>query len=243
MESDDVIQNVLDLVKDYLQGHDLLVESYSHSSLKKTTDLRLPLEGMGIENVLSDLEQFIKYSIKTNHPGFMNPLWGGLNIAAFAGEIIASLTNNSMYTYELSPVATLMEEALVARMCEIVGFSDGTGTLTTGGSNGNMIGLMCARHKADPLGLRKGYNGSDMVCFVSSESHYSVVMAATVLGIGRNNIVSVCCVQNGKMRVDKLIEEIEFASVNGQTPFCVIATSGTTVRGAFDPLREISEVC
>ena len=41
----------------------------------------------------------------------MNPLWGGMNIAAFAGEVIATLANNSMYTYELSPMATLIEQA------------------------------------------------------------------------------------------------------------------------------------
>ena len=34
----------------------------------------------------------------------------------------------------------------------MVGFSDGNGTLTTGGSNGNMIGMMCARYIIDPLG-------------------------------------------------------------------------------------------
>mgnify|MGYP006130283927 CR=1 FL=1 len=75
----------------------------------------------------------------------MNPLWGGLNIAAFAGEIIASMTNTSMYTFELAPMATLIEQALIKRMCEMIGFGEGNGTLTTGGSNGNMLGIMCAR--------------------------------------------------------------------------------------------------
>ena len=58
----------------------------------------------------------------------MNPLWGGFNLSAFAGEVIATLANNSMYTYELSPLATLIEQALIRRMCEIVGFTDGNGT-------------------------------------------------------------------------------------------------------------------
>ena len=92
------------------------------SSLRKTSDLSLPLEGLGLENALADIDYFLKHSVKTNQPGFMNPLWGGVNIAAFAGEVIATLANNSMYTYELSPMATLIEQALIKRMCEMVGF-------------------------------------------------------------------------------------------------------------------------
>ena len=59
---------------------------------------------------------------------------GWIQSAAFAGDVIATLANNSMYTYELSPFATLIEQALIQRMCEMVGFADGNGTLTTGGS-------------------------------------------------------------------------------------------------------------
>ena len=45
------------------------------------------------------------------------------------------------------------------------------------------------------------------------------------------------------MRPEKLEEEIERSKMNSQIPFCVIATSGTTVRGAFDPIQEIAEIC
>ncbi|MAH60663.1 MAG: glutamate decarboxylase [Flavobacteriaceae bacterium] len=243
MDIDEFVESVLSEINDYLKGSELVIESISHNSLKKITDLALPLEGMGYQTVLSDINHFLRYSVRTDHPGFMNPLWGGMNITAFLGEVIASLANNSMYTYELSPVATLIEQSLIRRMCEIVGFGDGNGTLTTGGSNGNMIGMLCARYRINPLGLRTGYDSKNLVCFVSEESHYSVRMSATVLGIGLDNLISVPCDVNGKMRPEKLTEEIEFAKLNGQIPFCVIATAGTTVRGAFDPIKEISEIC
>ena len=237
------LDEVVSRIRLYLDGSDNVTDFIPQSSLRKITDLTLPLEGLGLDNTLNDIDQFLKYSVKTNQPGFMNPLWGGLNISALAGEIIATLANNSMYTYELSPMATLIEQALIKRMCEMVGFSDGNGTLTTGGSNGNMIGMMCARYKVDPLGQQRGFDSKNLVCYVSSESHYSVLMAANVLGIGFDNVVKVPCDIDGRMRVDKLEEEIERTRINGQTPFCVVATSGTTVRGAFDPLQEIADIC
>ena len=243
INTDDFLDAVLIRIRSYLEGSESIVDTISQSSLRKTVDFNLPLEGRGMESVITDIDQYLRYSIRTNHPGFMNPLWGGMNISALAGEIIASLTNNSMYTYELAPMATLIEQALIRRMCEIVGFSDGNGTLTTGGSNGNMIGMMCARHQVDPIGQRRGFSGDKLVCFVSAEAHYSVLMAANVLGIGFDNVIKVPCDMDGKMRCDKLVEEIERAKINDQIPFCVVATAGTTVRGAFDPVKEMAEIC
>jgi len=242
-ESAAFLEEVMSRIRSYLSGKENVTDFIPQSSLRKTSDLSLPLEGLGLENALSDIDYFLKHSVKTNQPGFMNPLWGGINIAAFAGEVIATLANNSMYTYELSPMATLIEQALVKRMCEMVGFSDGNGTLTTGGSNGNMIGMMCARYNIDPLGQQRGFDSGNLVSYVSEESHYSVLMAANVLGIGFDNVVKIPCDSDGRMRVEKLEEEIHRSRANGHTPFCVIATSGTTVRGAFDPLREIAELC
>ena len=243
MSTDEYLDEVLGIIRSHLDGSEKIVEFIPQSSLRKITDLSLPLEGLGLENTIQDIDQFLRYSVRTNLPGFMNPLWGGFNLSAFAGEVIATLSNNSMYTFELSPLATLIEQALIGRMCEIVGFTDGNGTLTTGGSNGNMIGMMCARHQVDPLGQQRGFDGEKLVCFVSEESHYSVLMAANVLGIGFDNVIKVPCDGDGRMRCEKLEEEIERSRINNQIPFCVIATSGTTVRGAFDSLKEIAEIC
>lgn len=238
---DEVAQRLIDYIA--LKDKDGKVKpSLPMKSLRRTLDVSLPLEGNGMNSVLDDLDTYIHQSVKTHKPEFMNPLWGGLSLPALAGEIIAAATNNSMYTFELSPMGTLIEQALIERMCEMVGFPDGFGTMTTGGSNGNMLGMLCAREHAIPGSTKRGFDGSKMVAFVSEESHYSVLMSANVIGIGHQNVVKVRCDEDGRMVPESLIEEIRFARQEGFQPFCVIATSGTTVRGAFDPIEPLAEI-
>jgi glutamate/tyrosine decarboxylase-like PLP-dependent enzyme len=245
MDTEAFINEIANRLVHYIDSKDQnerVNPAQSAASLKRVLDVAVPLEGLGMDTVLDDLDTFIANSVKTHRAEFMNPLWGGLSLPALAGEIIASATNNSMYTFELSPIATLIEQTVLKRMCEIVGFADGFGTLTTGGSNGNMIGMLCAREHAIPGSTKTGFDGSNMVAFVSAESHYSVLMAANVIGIGHQNVIKVRCDEDGRMRPESLREEIEFTIKEGRTPFCVIATSGTTVRGAFDPLDDIADI-
>lgn len=42
---------------------------------------------------------------------------------------------------------------------------------------------------------------------------------------------------------EDLERQISLAEAEGAVPFLVVATSGTTVLGAFDPLEAIAEVC
>lgn len=242
MTPDEFLQAVFAQISRYVesQHEDVpLSTAISPSSLQKISDLKLPLEGMGLENALSDLATFFEHSIRTHAPGFMNPLWGGMSITGVAGDMVASVTNNSMYTRELSPFASLIEIEIIRRACELVGYTHGFGTFTSGGSNGNLMGLLCARqHLIRDSGLN-GFNGSRHVIFVSEEAHFSVMMAANVIGIGRQNVLKIRCVENGSMDVHHLEEEILYSIQEGFTPLCIFATAGTTVLGAFDPILNI----
>ena len=219
-----------------------VVDYLPAKSLSKTTDIKLPLEGRGLDSVLDDIDNYLRACVKTNRAEFMNPLWGGVSLAGLAGEIIANLSNTSMYTYELAPLATLIEQTIISRVGEIIGFPQSGGSLTTGGSNGNMLGILCARQAMIPTSTHSGFDGRDMVIFVSEEAHYSVLMAANVLGIGHRNVIKVSCDDDGRMKPSSLEDEIIFAKKEGRTPFCVVATAGTTVRGAFDPIRELADI-
>ena len=224
------------------EGEGRVTTTPTPAEIRMRSRLSPPLEGEGIAGVLEGMDDFLKHSVRTHHKRFMNPLWSGFNASAFAGEVLTSLAQTSMYTFELAPFAAMVEQAIIRRMNELMGFADGSGTLTTGGSNGNLLGVLCARHSFDPMSLHKGIDGRKHVLFVSAEAHYSVFMAANVMGIGLSNVIKVACDEDGRMRPDSLAEEIAMARRADLQPLCIIATSGTTVRGAFDPLDEIAEV-
>ena len=113
--------------------------------MRKKVNFEIPVKGEGLSGVLTGIDQFLEHSVKTHHPNFMNPFWAGFAPAAFGGEMMSTLAQTSMYTYELAPIATLIEQTIIDKMAEKVGFENADGILTTGGSNGNMIGLLMGR--------------------------------------------------------------------------------------------------
>ncbi len=231
MEPEVFLDEVLSRVKSFLassQTESKIRPSESHASLARTSDLNLPLEGRGLEAALDDIESVLRNSVRTTAPGFMNPLWGGLSIASIAGELVTAATNTAMYTYEIAPIATLIESSILKRIAELADFGTSQGTLTTGGSNGNLLGMLCARQAKFPMSSHTGFDGTNLVAFVSEESHYSFSIASNVIGIGHSNLIKVRCNEHGQMRPDALEEEIEYALREGRIPFAVLATSGTT---------------
>lgn len=82
-----------------------------------------------------------------------------------------------------------------------------------------------------------------LVVFTSEDAHYSVKKLAAFLGIGYDNVYQVKVDDRGKMMVSDLEAQIARAVKEGAAPLMVSATAGTTVMGAFDPLRSIAQVC
>ena len=79
--------------------------------------------------------------------------------------------------------------------------------------------------------------------YTSATSHYSIRKSAGLLGIGRNNVVKVAVDERGRMRPDALRIAIEKDLAEGHLPTMVNATLGTTVEGAYDPIRPLAELC
>jgi len=92
--------------------------------VREAVDIPVPVKGLGLPGVLKSIDEYLAHSVRTHHPGFMNPFWGGFDRSAFAGEVISLLSQTSMYTYELAPVASLIEQELMGKMCKLASFSE-----------------------------------------------------------------------------------------------------------------------
>lgn len=68
------------------------------------------------------------------------------------GQWLGDALNPSVYTYEVSPVFTLMEETVLCEMRRIVGFPEGRGDgiFCPGGSIANGYAISCARYNFVP---------------------------------------------------------------------------------------------
>ncbi|KAL3288260.1 hypothetical protein HHI36_002709, partial [Cryptolaemus montrouzieri] len=87
------------------------------------------------------------------------------------------------------------------------------------------------------------FNLPPLKLFTSEECHYSISKFSSFLGIGDDNVIPVETDDIGQMKISSLEKRIEEILQEGSVPFAVIATLGTTVRGAFDPINEIADIC
>ena len=63
----DFLDEVMKIIGDYLANPKKVVEHLPAGSLGKIVDTNIPLEGLGLQNALTDIEQFLKHSVNTNH--------------------------------------------------------------------------------------------------------------------------------------------------------------------------------
>uniref|UniRef100_A0A8B9MLU7 Cysteine sulfinic acid decarboxylase n=1 Tax=Accipiter nisus TaxID=211598 RepID=A0A8B9MLU7_9AVES len=212
--------------------------------LRELLDLELRSSGELPERLLERCRDVIRYSVKTCHPRFFNQLFSGLDHHALAGRLITETLNTSQYTYEIAPVFVLMEEVVLAKLRELVGWSSGDGIFCPGGSISNMYAMNVARFHHFPESRQKGsWALPRLALFTSRESHYSIQKGAAFLGIGTDNVHLVGTDERGKMIPEELEKEIQRVKAEGAKPFFVCATCGTTVLGAFDPLDGIADIC
>ena len=227
------------------QNREGLVTNYlEFTDLKRLVDEKSAQFRAGDDSALWEMVNFyFTHSVKTSHPQYLNQLWAGTSTPALIGEMASAIANTSMYTYEVAPVATLLEKQLLETLKNIVGFGQGEGIFTTGASHGNMMSLMLALHQKYPQIKTKGVKSlPDLAIFVSGEAHYSFDKAVNTLGLGTDCLYKIKTKAVGSMDLADLERQVQTARDQGREPLFVASTAGTTVRGAFDDLEKLKQI-
>ena len=119
-----------------------------------------------------------------------------------------------------------------------IGFDDFSGGIAaSGGTLSNLNALIAARHNA---GLGSDPNS---VLLVSEDAHSSFIKCIRIMGLDPTNLVRIKTDNQGRMDINNLIKNIDKCLIENKKIFAIVATLGTTVRGAIDPIKEISEIC
>ena len=88
-----------------------------------------------------------------------------------------------------------------------------------------------------------GVGAREAAVYCSREAHHSVVRAVEVAGLGSDAVRRIELDDLRRMRPDVLAEALAADVAAGVTPMAVVATAGTTLTGAVDPLDAIADVC
>ncbi len=212
--------------------------------LASQLDLTLGTEGQAMAPLLATLRQLWDATPRIASRRFFNQLFAGRDAVATLAEIMSVLANTPMHTFKAAGAQVLVEREVLAHMAALVGFTDGEGMFTAGGSLSNLTAMILARNEALPDVRNQGLTSAAGRCLVytSAEGHFSISRALGITGLGRHNARKVPIDGCGRMDVAALARMIEADRNEGATPLMINATAGTTVLGAFDPLRELASV-
>ena len=120
------LKHIIDKVFETNQRVAKVVEYHEPDELKILFDFQLPNEPQSHAKLIDILDQVIRYSVKIGHPYFLNQLFSSVDPYGLVGQCLSDALNPSVYTYEVAPLFTLMEEEVLTAMRKIVGFEKGS---------------------------------------------------------------------------------------------------------------------
>ncbi|MFB6348174.1 pyridoxal phosphate-dependent decarboxylase family protein [Moraxella sp. ZJ142] len=240
-------------------GNDKMYTGGSIRQLREQVDFRPSKQGLGVQQTLARLtELFLNKSLKVHHPHSLAHLHCPTMVASQIAEVLINATNQSMDSWDQSPVGSLMEVQLIDWLRQKAGYGSGTaGVFTSGGTQSNLMGVLLARdwciakHWTDAdgkpwlvqqLGIpADALSKVKVIC--SQNAHFSVQKNMAMMGMGFASVVAVPVNQNAQMDTDALAKTLQQLHDDGKIVACVVATAGTTDAGAIDDIKSIRKLC
>lgn len=207
-------------------------------------DEPLPRAGRAIEDVVARVrDEVIPDCNRLSHPRYAGHQVSAPLPAAIWSESVIGALNQSVAVWEMSPVATVLEDRVLRWMCELAGLGPRAGgTFTSGGTEATFAALLAARSAAIPGVWTDGVGTEPPVIVCGEHAHYAVTRAAGEMGLGMRSVALIPS-RDWRMDVDALRGTLDQLAGNGRRVMAVVATAGSTATGSFDDLEAIATIC
>jgi len=230
---------------------------YSAASPEKVAADLQPLinfqdDGISLGELSELIEKcLIPYFVRYNRPEFHSLYNFYPEEGAELGARIALKYNQGVTNWQVSPGAVMLEELCGRVLCKLFGLSENSdATFMYCGTYANQQGLYMALHRrAEQEGFNlaekglKGFKDPNRLMVVTSEeSHFSLLHALRIMGLGDQSLVTIPVDNNFRMDVARLKETVGKYKKEKDI-FCIVSTAGTTSTGSIDPILPLAELC
>ncbi|MBX2815540.1 MAG: hypothetical protein KTR24_06075, partial [Saprospiraceae bacterium] len=183
----------------------------------------------------------LKGSMHLHDPRYLGHQVAVPHMASSMAELIHGVANQPMSIYEMGPMANMIEHEVVDWMLDKVGWRQGGGVLTHGGSLANLHCMLTARAAIAKEAWQQG-NPQDLVVLAPEASHYSIARAVGIMGLGQEQVIPL--VTNGHEVVETALIENQIRKVksDGKRIMALVINTCATTTGLYDPIQEVSEV-
>ena len=232
---------VIDIVSHHLANvrDEPVIATAPRAQLSAILGTNAPKDGTDFEKLIGTLEQTaFPYHAREVHPGFLAYIPSCPTFPALLGDWIATGYNFFAGVWPVAAGPNQIEMAVLEWFRQWMGMPEGaSGLLTSGGSGANLTALVAARHAA----VEKGKDIRKLTVYTSAQAHSSVVRAAWIAGIARENVRTVAMDDLFRIDIADLKRVVAEDRANGLEPFVVVASAGTTNTGSVDPLNDLAD--
>jgi aromatic-L-amino-acid/L-tryptophan decarboxylase len=185
------------------------------------------------------------YAMGNIHPRFWGWYMGASNFTGALADFLAAIDGSNLGGGNTAPAQ--LDRQVVNWLKAMIEFPESaSGTLTSGGSMANMVGLTVARNAMAGVDVRvEGVTSlpKPLRFYTSDQAHSCHQKAMETLGLGSRALRLVESDADFRMNIGALEKAIAEDRAAGMQPACVIASAGTTNTGAIDDMQAIAKVC
>ncbi len=214
------------------------------------------------------LDKLVAQSVHTSSPRFIGHMTSALPYFMLPLSKIMMALNQNLVKIETSKAFTPLERQVLGMIHHLIYQNDegfyqqwmheaghSLGSFCSGGTIANLTALWVARNRLfaptqDFAGIKQvgvygalkhyGYDG--VAVLVSERGHYSLSKAADVLGIGRQNLISIKADRYNRADLAELEKAIARCRRDNIKVMAIVAVAGTSETGSVDPIEEMADV-